>query len=56
MGPQNGDPLCPCAMRNVRIVDGRYVQDLGPAKPQTLTTADWDKAIAAYQGVQTVYK
>jgi hypothetical protein len=33
IGPQNGEPRCPCAMRNVRIVDGRYVmpaQDLGP--------------------------
>lgn len=33
VGPQNGEPQCPCAMRDVRIVDGRYVrvQDLGPA-------------------------
>ncbi len=32
MGPQNGDPVCPCQMRNVRIIDGRYVmvRDLGP--------------------------
>lgn len=32
-GPQNGEPRCPCAMRNVQIVNGRYVQpaqDLGP--------------------------
>lgn len=35
VGPQNGEPLCPCRMRSVRIVDGRYVQtiDLGPAPP-----------------------
>jgi hypothetical protein len=34
IGPQNGQPACPCAMRNVRIVDGRWVriEDLGPAK------------------------
>lgn len=34
VGPQNGDPLCPCAMRSVVVEDGRYVQriDLGPAK------------------------
>lgn len=34
VGPQNGQPLCPCQMRNVQIVDGRYVQitDLGPAR------------------------
>ena len=34
VGPQNGEPRCPCGMRDVRIVDGRYVlpaQDLGPA-------------------------
>lgn len=33
IGPQNGQPLCPCRMREVRIVDGRYVKttDLGPA-------------------------
>lgn len=33
IGPQNGQPLCPCAMRGVKIVDGRYVQvvDHGPA-------------------------
>lgn len=32
-GPQNGQPLCPCQMRDVKIVDGRYVRvtDLGPA-------------------------
>lgn len=33
IGPQNGQPVCPCQMRNVQIVDGRYVttRDLGPA-------------------------
>lgn len=33
IGPQNGEPLCPCQMRGVQIKDGRYVriQDLGPA-------------------------
>lgn len=32
-GPQNGQPLCPCMMRGVRVQNGRYVkvQDLGPA-------------------------
>lgn len=34
IGPQKGQPLCPCAMRGVEIRDGRYVriQDLGPIK------------------------
>ncbi|MBY2986391.1 hypothetical protein [Rhizobium leguminosarum] len=33
VGPQRGEPLCPCMMRGVTIEDGRYVQkgDLGPA-------------------------
>ena len=33
IGPQNGQPLCPCRMRNVTIENGRYVEkrDLGPA-------------------------
>lgn len=34
VGPQGGQPLCPCQMRGVIVKDGRYVrpeQDLGPA-------------------------
>lgn len=33
IGPQPGQPLCPCAMQGVTIEDGRYVhrRDLGPA-------------------------
>ena len=33
VGPQNGEPVCPCAMRAVKVIDGRWmkVQDLGPA-------------------------
>jgi hypothetical protein len=32
IGPQNGQPACPCAMRNVKVVNGRWVrtEDLGP--------------------------
>lgn len=35
MGPQNGEPLCRCQMRDVIIRDGRYIKvererDLGP--------------------------
>ena len=26
MGPRNGEPVCPCAMKHVKIVDGHYVQ------------------------------
>lgn len=34
IGPQNGQPFCPCQMQGVEIRDGRYVrvQDLGPVK------------------------
>ena len=33
VGPQGGKPLCPCRMRGVKIIDGRYVEtiDHGPA-------------------------
>lgn len=34
IGPQNGQPLCPCGMRAVVVKDGRYTlpeRDLGPA-------------------------
>lgn len=33
IGPQNGQPACPCAMRNVKVINGRWVrtEDLGPA-------------------------
>jgi hypothetical protein len=33
VGPQGGQPVCPCQMRNVTVLNGRYVriQDLGPA-------------------------
>jgi hypothetical protein len=34
VGPKNGAPLCPCRMRNVTVVDGRYIEtiDHGPVK------------------------
>lgn len=34
IGPQNSEPLCPCAMRDMQIVNGRYqkVIDYGPAQ------------------------
>lgn len=35
IGPQNGEPLCPCMMDQVEIRNNRYilVQDLGPVPP-----------------------
>jgi hypothetical protein len=34
VGPQNGEPKCPCMMKDVIVRNGRYIQrevDLGPA-------------------------
>lgn len=33
IGPQNREPACPCRMRNIRVRNGRYVEerDLGEA-------------------------
>jgi hypothetical protein len=33
IGPQNGQPACPCQMAGVTIENGRYIRrvDLGPA-------------------------
>lgn len=36
IGPQNGQPRCPCMMRNVFQRNGRWIQaeqDLGPVSP-----------------------
>jgi len=34
IGPQNGDPVCPCRMRNLQKKDGRWIEiiDHGPVK------------------------
>lgn len=34
IGRQNGEPLCPCRMRGVKVIDGRYVEviDHGPVR------------------------
>lgn len=47
IGPQNGEPVCPCLMKEVQIQDGRYVmpkRDLGPVVPVGSTPADAIKA------------
>lgn len=43
IGPQGNDPVCPCRMRNVKVLDGRYVEirDLGPTQGK----ADFDRLI-----------
>jgi hypothetical protein len=46
IGPQNGEPVCPCQMRCVKVVDGRYVmtRDLGPASPAAASVAKAEAA------------
>jgi hypothetical protein len=36
VGPQNGEPQCPCRMRGLRQLDGRWVEviDHGPVAPR----------------------
>ncbi|MGJ4857051.1 hypothetical protein ACN6KF_003035 [Labrys sp. La1] len=50
IGPQNGEPLCPCMMRGVQIKDGRYVrvEDLGPA-PGPNAKIDWQNKMIEMQ-------
>lgn len=38
IGPQNGEPLCPCQMRGLVQRDGRWVRpekDMGPVRSET---------------------
>lgn len=34
VGPQNGDPVCPCRMRHLKPVNGRWIEEIdhGPIK------------------------
>ena len=44
MGPQNGQPLCPCQMRGLIQRNGRWIrpeQDLGPVQPVIPVRTDW---------------
>ena len=46
IGPQRGEPLCPCMMRGRNVVqrDGRWIEpekDLGPVRPYD--KLDWRK-------------
>lgn len=43
IGPQHGQPLCPCQMKNVIIRDGRYIRkekDLGPVSKSEYDLTD----------------
>lgn len=39
IGPQNGQPVCPCAMRSVTIENGRYVDRPGSQDQELSETA-----------------
>lgn len=55
MGPQNGQPLCPCAMRGVIVRNGRYIvpeKDIGPVPPNFQPSAIVKAAIDAAQLAQ----
>lgn len=42
IGPQNGEPRCPCMMRGIIQRDGRWVEperDLGPVSSAEITEA-----------------
>lgn len=40
MGPMDGNPVCPCNMKYVKIVDGHYIQitDMGKVGDREFTT------------------
>jgi len=42
VGPQNGEPLCPCQMRNVVQINGEFyrVEKLKPQPERIATTVD----------------
>lgn len=44
VGPQRGQPLCPCLMHGVIVRDGRYIKpevDLGPASAPAAGGESW---------------
>lgn len=43
VGPQNGNPVCPCKMLSLKIVNGRYVEtiDHGPAPILDTSNFKW---------------
>ena len=49
IGPINGEPVCPCRMRNVKEVDGRYIEinDLGPVS-DTIKVRGEDREISEF--------
>lgn len=51
IGQQNGQPLCPCAMRGVTVENGRYVQkiDHGPVS-KSVDHVDYLEAISNPRG------
>jgi hypothetical protein len=53
IGPQIGEPVCPCMMASVTIENGRYVhhRDLGPAPGGEGTIGNPDQLLKLFKGV-----
>ena len=47
IGPQNGNPVCPCRMRSMEQVNGRWVEviDHGPVKWNSKDWEDFEKEL-----------
>lgn len=59
MGPQNGEPVCPCAMKHVRIVDGHYIQisDLGKVSYSKFNhTREYNVVLTGYADSNKIMK
>ena len=41
IGPQNGEPLCPCRMRNVTKSNGRYIEEIDHGPVLDSSREDW---------------
>lgn len=54
IGPQNGEPVCPCMMHHLKIVDGRYVQviDYGPVVEQGKARHDYLQEILDFDNTK----
>lgn len=46
IGPQNGQPCCPCMMRGLVERDGRWIEperDIGPVRPDVVGSVTFER-------------
>jgi hypothetical protein len=58
IGPQYGQPLCPCMMRGLVEIDGQWVRPatvIGPVRPKPQIWARCDCATAPIIGLDQKY-